>query len=124
MELSRVIKNITQELPLNYNEQRGIKGIIDELTKKYLYIIKKIILYGSKARGDFLEDSDIDLLFISESEVSRAAKSEMNDIIYDHELSNDIVVSAIFISESDFKNKINTFLMRVKKEGVIIWSRE
>ncbi len=123
MELSRVIKNITQELPLNYNEQRGIKGIIDELTKKYPYI-KKIILYGSKARGDFLEDSDIDLLFISESEVSRAAKSEMNDIIYDHELSNDIVVSAIFISESDFKNKINTFLMRVKKEGVIIWSRD
>lgn len=118
-----VIKNITEGLPLHHNEQLGLKGIINELTVKYPFI-RKVILYGSKARGDFLEDSDIDLLFITEGDVPRSTKLQMSDIIYNHELSNDIVVSAIFISESDFKNKINTFLMRVKKEGLVIWSRE
>lgn len=36
--------------------------------------IKKIILYGSKARGDFLEDSDIDLLFVIESFIDKKTK--------------------------------------------------
>jgi predicted nucleotidyltransferase len=109
----RVIKNITEGLPLHYNEQLGLKGIINELTKKY-HFIKRVILYGSKAKGDFLEDSDIDLLFITDSDVSRSIKLRMSDVIYNYELSNNIVVSAIFIPESDFRNKVNTFLMRVK----------
>ncbi len=117
----KAIKN--KGLFLNYNEQLGLRNIINELTDKYLFI-KKIILYGSKRRGDFLEDSDIDLLFIMDSDVTRSVKSEISDTIYPHEVANDIVVSAIFIPESDFRDKVNTFLMKVKKEGVILWSRE
>ncbi len=119
----KINKNLTEGLSLNYNEQLGLKNIINELTDKYPFI-KKVILYGSKARGDFLEDSDIDLLFIMDGNVPRSTKSQMSDIIYNHELSNDITVPAIFISESDFKNKLNTFLLRVKKEGFVLCSRE
>lgn len=108
---------------LNYNEQHGLRNIINELTDKYPFI-KKIILYGSKRRGNFLEDSDIDLLFIMDNDVQRSIKSQMSDIIYNHEVANNIVVSAIFISEADFKEKVNTFLIKVRKEGVILWSRE
>ena len=110
-------------LSLNYNEQIGLKGLINELTKKYSSI-KTIILYGSKARGDFLEESDIDLLFISDNNIPWSLKAEMSDIIYDHELANDIVVSAIFVSEFEFKNKLSLFLMKVRKEGIVLWSRE
>ena len=87
-------------------------------------LLKRVILYGSKARGDSLENSDLDLLFITEKDITRQIKSEIYDIIYNHELANDIIVSAVFIPESDFKSKINTFIMKVKKEGVVIWLRE
>lgn len=115
--------SIVESLPLNYNEQRALKGIIDEVISKYPFI-KRIILYGSKARGDFIEDSDIDLLFIVEGDVPRSTKMQLNDAIYNYELSHDVVISAIFISEGDFRDKVNTFLMMVRKEGIVIWLRE
>jgi len=114
---------IIEQIPLNYNEHRALKGIIEELTSMFPFI-KRIILYGSKARGDFIEDSDIDLLFIVEGDISRSTKMQMNDLIYNYELSHDVVISAIFISEKDFRDKVNTFLMMVRKEGIVIWSRE
>lgn len=105
----------------NYNEQIALEGIIEEITSEYP--VKRIILYGSKARGDFIEGSDIDLLFVTEGSLDRQTKFQISDIIYTHELSNDVVISAIFVSESEFRDKINTFLMKVRKEGIVIWSR-
>ena len=110
-------------LSLNYNEKLGLKGLVNELTGKYSFI-KTIMLYGSKARGDFLEGSDIDLLFIADANIPRSIKAEMSDVIYNYELANDIVFSAIFVSESEFKSKVSLFLMKVKKEGIVLWSRE
>lgn len=114
--------SIIDRIPFNYNEQCALKGIIDEVTSRYP--VKKIILYGSKARGDFIEASDIDLLFITEDNVDRLTRFQISDIIYKYELSHDVIVSAIFVTESDFGNRVNTFLTKVKKEGVVIWSRE
>ena len=117
--LSIVINNIS----LNYNEERGIKGAITELAGKYPFI-KKIILYGSKARGDFREDSDIDILFITDMEVPRSVKYEIYDILYKYEFENDIVFSAVFATVEDFKRRKNLFLITVKKEGITLWSRD
>lgn len=114
--------SVIKDIPLNYNEQHALKGIINEVTSKYP--VKRIILYGSKARGNFLEGSDIDILLITENNIDRATRFEINDIIYNYEVSNDVVVSAIFVSEADFRERISLFLMRVKKEGVVIWSKE
>jgi predicted nucleotidyltransferase len=110
-------------LPFNYNEHQGMQGIISEITKRYPHI-KKIILYGSKARGDFAEDSDLDLLFVTDTQLSRSLKNQIIDVIYNHELKNDIVISAIFISEYTFNNKVSTFLRKVKREGIVLWWRE
>lgn len=44
---------------------------------KALFAPEKIILFGSRARGDHLNDSDIDLLVISKN--SRACPGERED---------------------------------------------
>jgi uncharacterized protein len=116
-------KEILHTVPLNYNENQGLHGIISEITKRYPPV-KKIILYGSKARGDFAEDSDIDLLFITDKELSRSLKNKILDVIYNYELKNDIVISAIIMSESIFNNQVSTFLKKVKREGIVLWWRE
>lgn len=113
---------IIDRIPLNYNEQCALEGILKEVTSNYS--IKSVILYGSKARGDYIEFSDIDLLFITDDNMDRSTRFQISDIIYNYELSYDVVVSAIFVSDSDFRDRISTFLMKVKKEGVVIWSRE
>ncbi len=45
-------------------------------------------------------------------------KYQIFDIIYKHELLNDIIVSVILVSESDFENKMNTLFIKIKKEGI------
>lgn len=47
-------------------ENTGIKGnVLDEIRKLALkYQLKKVILFGSRARGDYKERSDIDLAII------------------------------------------------------------
>jgi len=51
-------------------------------------------------------------------------KSEIYDIIYRHELNNDVVVSVIFIKENEIdKKRKRPFVKNITREGIEIWSR-
>lgn len=114
---------ILDKVNLNYNELQGLRGAIDELTSRYPFV-KQIILYGSKARGNFIEGSDIDILIVTEYSVPRETKYQISDIIYNYELKHDVIISAIIVPQSDYRNKVSPFLINVRKEGIVIWSRE
>ena len=53
---------------------RVIKSIITETAKKYNIKIFRIILFGSRARGDYTEDSDWDILLVTEESIDRTTK--------------------------------------------------
>ena len=46
------------------DEQRWLKRFRDTVATKHADAVKDIVLFGSKARGDWNEDSDIDVLLI------------------------------------------------------------
>ena len=48
-----------------------IKEIILNTAKKYNIEIDKIILFGSRARGDYREDSDWDILIVTKKELRK-----------------------------------------------------
>ena len=114
---------IPDEINLNYNELQGLNGAINELTCRYPFI-EQLILYGSKARGDSFEESDIDILIVTEYPVPRETKYLISDIIYNYELKHDIIISTIIVPQADYRNKMSPFLINVRKEGIVIWSRE
>jgi predicted nucleotidyltransferase len=114
---------ILDKINLNYNEQQGLNGAISELTCRYPFI-EQVILYGSKTRGDSIEESDIDILIVTEYPVPRETKYMISDIIYNNELKHDVIISAIIVPQADYRNKISAFLINVRKEGILIWSRE
>ncbi len=81
--------------------------------------IVKIILFGSVARGDDTEESDIDILIITTNsdELSDEINSEAVDII----LEKDEFISPHVMSEEHFNKTIDyPFLTNVLKEGVVI----
>jgi predicted nucleotidyltransferase len=118
------VSSAVQKQPyLNYNEQRALESIILNVVPKYP-AIGKIVLYGSKARGNFTEESDIDLLFVTEHALPRAVKFDISDAIYEAEVEYDVVVSAVFVTAQDFSTKSSPFLRRARSEGTAIWSRE
>ena len=82
------------------------------------YIIK-IILFGSVARGDDTEESDIDILIVSNHpmEIDDVIADEVAWIMYD---KNELI-SAHAISEDRFINTQHfSFLTSVLSEGVEI----
>lgn len=81
--------------------------------------IEKVILFGSVARREDKEDSDIDLLIISANKIE--AKNEVMRKVTDILLETGIYVSAKVISPEEFERLKNTyFISQVKKEGVTI----
>ncbi len=82
-----------------------------------------IILYGSKARGDDKELSDIDLLILLDREINSKLKEKIIDIAYDIELKYDVVFS-IIVKNRGFWNSLLARTMplhwNIDKEGVLL----
>jgi predicted nucleotidyltransferase len=91
----------------------------EELEELYGARLKDIILYGSWARGDATEDSDIDLLIILEGEVTPGAEIDrMIDIITELNLKHGVLISVVPISEEDYFTINSPLLINVRREGV------
>ena len=86
--------------------------------------VKKIILYGSYARGDFNKSSDIDIMILTDltDEEIVDTRTQLWDIAYDIGLDNDVMISVIVKNINDYNYWLDTlpFYMNVQKEGVVI----
>jgi len=81
--------------------------------------IKKVILFGSVARGEDNEESDIDILIVS------SFREDIFDLIYNKVfeilMEEDEHISAHIISEKRFNTKKHySFLSNVLEEGVLL----
>lgn len=103
--------------------RNAIKLFKDKLMEEYADRLIDIILYGSYARGDEDEESDIDLLVLLKSiedfwkEVHRISEIESKV----HEIFDfKILISAIPVSVEDFYNKKTPLFLNARKEGIRI----
>lgn len=95
-----------------------------EIAKRFAEAINsdeifEIILYGSVARGDDTEDSDIDILIISNNfhDIEDFVADEVLKVL----LEDYEYISAQIMSNDHFeKTKNFSFLKNVLKEGVVI----
>ena len=90
-----------------------------EIEKLYGDRLKEIILYGSYARGDFTEESDIDLLIVLKGKVVPGREIDrMIDIITEINLKYGGLISVYPVSEEDYKKINSPLLINVRREGV------
>ncbi len=88
--------------------------------------VKRIILYGSYARGDFNKSSDIDIMILTDLTDDEIVeyRSKISDIAYDIEYDNefDITLSPLIKNIDKFNYWLEAlpFYMNVKREGVIL----
>lgn len=81
------------------------------------------ILYGSEARGDAREDSDIDLLILVDSDkLSYEAKDRIITPYYDIELETGVVISTLIITRKEWINRPfpTPFYVNVTNEGLML----
>ena len=96
-----------------------IDGILSAVGNK----VVSIILYGSVARGENSEESDVDIAIILSKELTKDSKNMLSDNIVDLDLKYDKVYSIVDIKEIDYDkwNKYIPFYINIAKEGVVLW---
>jgi len=98
-----------------------VRRIKNYLIERYGEKIRDVILYGSYARGQFTENSDIDILVLVDDTLSPfEVRKNISDLLLDILLDEGELVSVIVLPESFFENYNYPFMINVKKEGVKI----
>lgn len=98
---------------------------IAEIKKIYGLYLRRVILYGSYARGDFKADSDVDLMILlglSDLEL-KSYSQRLSYMTYDFNLDNDVDIKPIAKSEAHFmKWSVNyPFYVNIQKERVVLY---
>ena len=81
----------------------------------------KVILFGSKARGDAKKDSDWDFLILTSQRVNEKLKRTIREKLIDTELEAEEVISTLIYSKKSWLNYKNTPLFEnISSEGIEI----
>ena len=95
-----------------------LKEFKEEIEKLYGKRLKAIILYGSWARGEAKDESDIDLLIVLEGKVIPGKEIDrMIDIITEINLKYGALISIYPVSEEDYSTVNSPLLINVRREG-------
>jgi len=98
-----------------------LSEVKQELKKLYKDDLIDIILYGSYARGDYNENSDVDLLVVLKSiETAGKETDKIVDAIYDISLKYNTLISVVPVSFDDYKRINSPLLLNVRQEGVLV----
>lgn len=92
-----------------------------ELSAIYKDKLSDIILFGSQAREEAQEGSDIDVLIILREEVEPVKEiRKISDIVTALSLEFNEVISCVFVSEKRYKTEQSPLLKNVRREGISI----
>lgn len=90
-----------------------------EIQKIYLGELINLILYGSQARGEAKQDSDIDILVVLKYGNNDESKyQKVINFISDLCLEYEVLISCVFISENQFKTDKSPLLINIYREGI------
>ena len=105
---------------INRKSNKIVKRFINLIVKKFN--LKKIIIFGSFARGDYHKGSDLDLIIVGEFKerfIDRIGKIiELND--------SDLEIEAMVYTEEEFQKMIKErrpFIEQALEEGIVVYEK-
>ena len=119
-------RNWRQRVRLNNRHPEILKKLGDmceQIGKIYKGTVTEIILYGSYARGQETDESDIDMAIVLKADQTEDQNDRMTDIVVDYELDIGRTLSVISIEQHEFMEWKATlpFYKNIEKEGIVLW---
>lgn len=111
---------------MGYMCEEKIEEIVTRFTKEakkiYGTSLYDVILYGSCARGDYAEDSDIDVMIlvdVAQEEIGKARR-QIADISDQIDLEYDVVLAPMIQNYQLYQQymSVSRFYQNVQREGV------
>lgn len=96
---------------------RGVKTVFGKN-------LRKVILYGSYARGDYNDNSDVDIMVLTtltDSEIEKV-ETKIFDLAFDYEMEYGIEISVVVKNEEHFNYWLGAlpFYNNIQKEGILL----
>lgn len=106
---------------MNNKLKKVLKHLKQELVQVYKKNLASIILYGSQARNDFVDGSDIDILILLNNETKPVEEiRRINCILSDISLQFNQLISCVFMSKSRYEKEKSPLVLNIKKEGIVL----
>ena len=80
----------------------------EAIGKIYANDIEEVVMYGSYARGQETDESDIDMAIVLKANQTDEQYDQLTDVVVDYELDIGITLSIISIEKNEFKEWKNT----------------
>ncbi|MFQ6092441.1 MAG: nucleotidyltransferase domain-containing protein [bacterium] len=106
-----------EKTALIQNEREAIEATVGKLKREFP--VDKVVLFGSKARGDFDEHSDIDLLIITSSPLHWKDEKAIVEVLC---LEYDVIFSPLFVSNSELEGGLfgqSPIYQEILRDGAI-----
>lgn len=106
---------------LNKKEEEVMAAFAKELREKLPGQVVSIQLFGSKVRGDFTEDSDIDIFVLVKKR--KGIKDKVRDIAADYFFETNIPLAPVVYNLSEYRRnkELGSFFFEsVEREGIVL----
>lgn len=83
--------------------------------------IARLVLFGSRARGDASPDSDYDVLVVLRGTVAPSTeRRRLSSALYGLCFRHDAVLSCHFVDEDRYETERSPFFLNVRREGLAV----
>jgi predicted nucleotidyltransferase len=111
---------------LTPDERAGLATFVDHLRQRYGDDLLRVRLFGSKARGDYHEESDFDLLIVLRMDHGdyRRHWNELVDLAWDIQLAYGMIISFILKDQTNYARMQRDKLLlarSIEQDGVDLW---
>lgn len=116
----------TRQTRLAGHERAALSALVARLRRRYGNDLRRVVLFGSKARGDFDNESDLDVLVVisMSTDMYRHYWNDIVDIACDIELKYGVVISLIIKETANYAAMRSQGLLlarNIEQDGIDLW---